>query len=322
MRKNYISCDDDPARVHRILSEELRPFGLFSFVQAFSASFDDLLCQRERKTAGQISEQIQAFDKIRKDLINNLRKAWHSNSSEETIVRGAHLEPFFEKLSEWSMDLSAEDVRGLGPGLKVKSLIAVRWGMLMQLGRRGVGKGGWRLLTELYEWLWWKLRECSMYAEAAPADGTNLEENYLRSQFAKYGDPNKQPVWVSASLHEYFHGGLTVLWPEIFTHSPFQREILNSLLPPHRRATHIALPYELNVFSTPDYRSFAIRCHRENGVDLMRWEEAAEEHDVLQRAGKYTQADELFRKLPLLPPMILFPDRTSFSAPSLFPSEF
>lgn len=67
-----------------------------------------------------------------------------------------------------------------GTGLNKKSIIAVGWGNLVSNSGNRID---WKILGDLYFWLWERIRQLCTYKEWAPSDGI---EDYLKIQYHRH----------------------------------------------------------------------------------------------------------------------------------------
>jgi hypothetical protein len=146
-------------------------------------------------TFPEIKEIKLTLNKMRKDILKGARKIEKlmNKSSEFTIkhltdnelIKDEGIKEFFNKylFPREAIALYFEKSRQLGKrgiGLNKKSIVAVGWGNL--LSKSGLRKD-WQLLGDLYFWFWERLKYFDYYKEWSPVDGI---EDHLKIQFHKH----------------------------------------------------------------------------------------------------------------------------------------
>lgn len=201
MKKPF--CDLSPKEVNDRLLDRFG-ISLFRFAQAFAVSPLDEALQKHKypfslkEIRAAHRSMVKVWDDIMEDarhfsnFIDKLKGLpSHDFSMEEFIkkkgIRDFRIKYFFPRL--WII-LFFELDRGArqGIGLNKKSIIALGW--CNQIANNGC-KIDWRLLGDLYEWLWQKVAPYEYYKEWEPGPGI---EDYLKNQFHRYrwvGDTDK-----------------------------------------------------------------------------------------------------------------------------------
>jgi hypothetical protein len=188
-----IRPSDTPQQVHCLLLEKWG-ISLFKFAQVFAVSPLDLILQKNSYpfSGKEIREIKRLTNKMRADLLKSGRQMrrmtkilWdvpEEGLSDKELIKEMHLEEFIDKyIHRFEVAIRYLERTsfqgGRGVGINKKSIIAVGWGYLVSQERRRID---WKLLSELYEWFWYRVCRHKYYGDLRPVPG--LEE-YLRHQY-------------------------------------------------------------------------------------------------------------------------------------------
>ncbi len=282
---------------------------LFTFAQLFADSFRQAASYRSLRTASDVRKSRKEWEAIGTSLMRSLRKIYAKVFSDEEIISVTGLDRFFRFYKDRLMVLKSEDLsswRGLGPGLGVRSLIAVQWGTVM---KRSGAKSDWVLLSELYQWFWGKIQGIAAYKEANPLPRAESDlTTFMKVQYSRYRDNQS----IVANLDVRSIPGITFLTRDYCSAKPIEETVMYGLL--GRADTQTMTPENAA-------RKSAIEIYRELGYDVKAWAKASRRW-VRARRSSYLDGDKgrpaledpraICEQLPPLPPLIIFPDGSYF----------
>lgn len=267
--------------------------------------------------------------------------------SDVELIKEMRLEEFFSKyihrfevVARYLEKTSFQGGRGIG--LNKKSIIATGWGYLASQVRRRID---WKLLGELYEWFWNHVRSLKYYADLRPVD--ELEE-YLRHQYnvhrwaggaleylsnkLKISEDEILPFLLSLHIQRIVGGKEDYFKDKLpMSEAKFKRLFLNFHIETYLISTDgLTLFSENQALADPCFLFFMIWIGRMTGKTGM----CPIEIEGFPKGISLEGADDPFAKtqiadymnialqyfidhqvdLSKLPPLIVFPDKTCFSA--------
>lgn len=295
-----------PKDLHDILNKELG-VGLFRFAQAFAASFNLANYANIWPTYETLKKQRRILAKLRSDIIHGLLGLVPPDSPQTKVIAGftedLGLKRLFDMIDKkesrikfWEKEKREVGLKkkGIGPGPNVKSLIAAGWGILTNVT---IKKSSWPLLADLYEWFWARVDELEAYKEARPPDDL---VSYLSIQYFRY----KKSEWPSLFVRHLLSDGITTLGRDWLDDDPTACEIVLWAL-----SGRLDMPQPEDLESEEP----VLKIYESHGIDLSPWEKSAHELLGLPWEKENEKLRDLVKRLPRLPPLIVFPDGSYFS---------
>ena len=192
----HIQARDLPQKVNSLLVDRWG-ISLFRFAQVFAVAPVDHFVQRRAKplTYREVTEIKAALRKMVDGILRGTRKIDRildraggkplRDISDAEILSDKAIRAFYVEYIAPREILAAyfertQQLGKKGTGLNKKSIIAVGWGTLVAKSGNRID---WKLLGDLYFWLWGRLSHFSSYREWAPSDGI---EDYLKIQYHRH----------------------------------------------------------------------------------------------------------------------------------------
>lgn len=183
-------------QVARLLTEKYG-ISLFKFAQVFAIAPVDHFVQKRAKplTYPEVTEIRTALRKMVDGILKGTRKIDRifnkaggrpvPDISDAEILNDKAIRAFYVEYIAPREILAAyfertQQLGKKGTGLNKKSIIAVGWGNLMSNTGNRID---WKILGDLYFWLWGRISQFSSYKEWAPSDGI---EDYLKIQYHRH----------------------------------------------------------------------------------------------------------------------------------------
>jgi len=279
---------------------------LFKFAQLFAACAADwhTLPPKYRRTKGKILKRKRSLVALKTSIIKRISDyeeaetfpSWvDRNMSEAEIIKRCWLDPFFNNYFNPRMETTIElekrykPQRGRPP-INRKSLLAATWGRLKyQCGH----KIEWKLIADLYEWFWERLKDYDYYENMK---STEDPVNYFPVQFHRHKNRDMSIYYGRYAKYDdisvFANNGSSVDYRFSYMFFILYNALDKKLRPP---------------ISYNDYRELAK--HEYPPYDHSETEMDHYYHKVLEH---YL---EMGVKTEHMPPLIMFPDKSFFSTP-------
>jgi hypothetical protein len=304
---NRLSIDIDfsPQKVNDLLLKK-GGISLFKFAQLFAACAADwhTLPPKYRRTKGKILKRKRSLVALKTSIIKRISDyeeaetfpSWvDRNMSEAEIIKRCWLDPFFNNYFNPRMETTIElekrykPQRGRPP-INRKSLLAATWGRLKyQCGH----KIEWKLIADLYEWFWERLKDYDYYENMK---STEDPVNYFPVQFHRHKNRDMSIYYGRYAKYDdisvFANNGSSVDYRFSYMFFILYNALDKKLRPP---------------ISYNDYRELAK--HEYPPYDHSETEMDHYYHKVLEH---YL---EMGVKTEHMPPLIMFPDKSFFSTP-------
>lgn len=177
MGRLSIEIEDSPSKVNKLLSET-SGISLFKFAQLFAACAADwhTLPPKSISTKAKLLKQQRVLIALKTSIIKTILEYEEAgtfpsmidrNMPEAEIINKCWLRPFFNNYLNPGLETTTELLKKYRPQrgrppINRKSLLAATWGRLIF---QSAHKLGWRMVADLYEWFWEKLKDYDFYKE-------------------------------------------------------------------------------------------------------------------------------------------------------------
>lgn len=356
MRHNCkIYSSDTPQVVNKVLMDKWG-ISLFRFARVFAVSPADLFLLRNEYPFS--SKEINAIKRnlkaMQDDLIYRGRfilgitnKLWESPNkgmTDEELIKHMRLERFFkeyvhnhEEAIGYAAKICLQGKRG--SGINRKSIIALGWGNLISGKSRRMD---WKMLGDLYYWLWENVADYGFYNKLKPSYGI---EEYLRHQYIRHRWTRGEVLekaglkirevfhFVSNLISYQFMGGqedylknkLSLTWSE------FPKFFMNFIIDYYLAGREgLTIFFRDQSLADPGYKFLDVRLQKKvgsksvirylkwllpRGVEFLKDQElpykSSEIGEYLSYAASLFVEHRINLKHPT--PLIIFPDRSFFS---------
>lgn len=326
--------------------------GLFRFAQVFAVSPIDFVIQKRNEPFNyrEITEVRRVLNRLKQDILNAARKIDnlmsragdlpHKGVSEEELLKEGALRKFWIEyiLPHEAILFYFERTRQLakkGSGLGKTSIIAVGWGNLIA---RAGHRIDWKLLGDLYYWFWERMGKYKYYREWSPSDGI---EDYLKIQYHRYRFKGSLDEFVLEKLplagegHEkedlrFMMKLITYKWADgKLSDKEISSLLLNIFLDWYLAANEgLTILAPLASYADPSFGYLYFWLRKKVSSDLLRTPDEIKGFDERLFADRrapfqdsylgsfFQYAADIYlarnKDLKLLPPMIIFPDRSYY----------